>query len=117
MLFPSGSSSHLESNSYEIVYGTRPRYPSEKPEGEDDSPWQYAMLVRRTPSGEFKPLMRGHVWSTAAPWSMALQGLLDATAIAIHKKLGSVQMPPLGINEELPRYSPPASSLSTTQTI
>jgi hypothetical protein len=72
----------------------------------EDSPYQYAMLVRRNPSGDFTPLIRGTAWSTAVPWSMVLQGLLDTTAAAIHKKLGTVQVPPLGINEELPRYSP-----------
>jgi hypothetical protein len=41
---------------------------------------------------------------------MVLQGLLDTTAAAIHKKLGSVVVPPLGISEELPRYSPAVAS-------
>ena len=80
------------------MYGTRPRV--------DESPWQYALLVRRQPSGDFTPLIRGQAWSTEVPWSMALQGLLDTTATAIHKKLGTLQMPPLGVNEELPRYTP-----------
>jgi hypothetical protein len=39
---------------------------------------------------------------------MALQGLLDTTAAAIHKKLGTARVPPLGWNEELPQYSPSA---------
>lgn len=37
--------------------------------------------------------------------SMVLQGLLDVTAAAIHKKYGMAPTPPLGIVEELPRYS------------
>jgi len=41
--------------------------------------------------------------------SMVLQGLLDATAAAIHKKYGMAPTPPLGIVEELPRYSAAAS--------
>ena len=63
------------------------------------------MLVRRSPSGDYTPIIKGTAWSSTVPWSMVLQGLLDTTAAAIHKKLGAVQVPPLGINEELPRYS------------
>lgn len=81
----------------------------------EENPFQYAMLVRRTPTGEFLPLMKGQAWSTEKPWSMALQGLLDVTASAIHKKLGSREMPPLGISEELPTYSPAALARTVTQ--
>ena len=102
VLFPSSST---QNNAYEIVYGTRPRPPSKETPGVEENPFQYAMLVRRTPTGEFTPLMKGQAWSTDKPWSMALQGLLDVTASAIHKKLGSREMPPLGISEELPTYS------------
>jgi hypothetical protein len=69
-----------------------------------ENPWQYAMLVRRNPSGEYTPLIKGQAWSTATPWSMVLQGLLDVTAAAIHRKFAGTQMPPLGVVEELPRY-------------
>ena len=64
------------------------------------------MLVRRNPSGDFTPLIRGMAWSSDVSWGMVLQGLLDTTAAAIHKKLGAIQVPPLGVSEELPRYSP-----------
>lgn len=63
------------------------------------------MLLRCSPSGEYTPLMRGQAWSTTVPWSMALQGLLDTTAAAIHKKLGVREMPAPGMVEELPRYT------------
>ena len=100
VLFPSSS----QSNAYEIVYGVfRPKVLAKDAPVEEK---QYAMLVRRSPSGEYTPLMRGQAWSAEKPWSLALQGLLDVTAAAIHKKFGSAQMPPLGINEELPSYSP-----------
>ena len=110
VLYPSSGS---QDNAYEIVYGTRPRAPGK--EQSEENPWQYAMLVRRSPAGDFTPLIRGQPWSTDVPWQMALQGLLDATATAIHKKLGSHQMPPLGANEELPRYTP-STNLNRTVT-
>ncbi|KAF2767080.1 hypothetical protein EJ03DRAFT_353383 [Teratosphaeria nubilosa] len=107
VLFPSSNSAD---SSYEIVYGSKPRTPSVPSLNAStvtlESPWQYAMLVRRNPSGEYTPLIKGQSWSTATPWSMVLQGLLDVTATAIHKKFGGTQMPPLGAVEELPRYSP-----------
>lgn len=110
VLFPS-SSTHLQNTSYEIVYGCSTKAPEEQ----SSKPWQYAMLVRRNPNGDFTPLIKGSQWSTEVPWSRALQGLLDTTAIAIHKKLGNVQMPPLGVREDLPRYSPNANANATTQ--
>ncbi|TKA81028.1 hypothetical protein B0A55_02482 [Friedmanniomyces simplex] len=103
VLFPSAAST---TNAYEIVYGSRPRLSSSKDatSGCEDPPWQYAMLVRQSPSGDYTPLIRGVAWSTQAPWSMVLQGLLDATACAVHKRFGSLPMPAVGMGEELPRY-------------
>lgn len=109
VLFPSSGSNE----SYEIVYGSRPRAPSppspnsfiRESTSHNEPPWQYAMLVRRNPSGDYTALIKGQAWSTTTPWSMVLQGLLDVTAAAIHKKYGMAPTPPLGIVEELPRYS------------
>ncbi|TKA77004.1 hypothetical protein B0A55_01967 [Friedmanniomyces simplex] len=103
VLFPSAAST---TNAYEIVYGSRPRLSSSKDatSGCEDPPWQYAMLVRQSPSGDYTPLIRGVAWSTQAPWSMVLQGLLDATACAVHKQFGSLPMPAVEMGEELPRY-------------
>ncbi|KAK0260531.1 hypothetical protein LTR91_001261 [Friedmanniomyces endolithicus] len=110
VLFPSAAAT----NAYEIVYGSRPRLSSSRDatSGCDDPPWQYAMLVRQSPSGEYAPLIRGVAWSTQAPWSMVLQGLLDATACAVHKRLGSLPMPEVGMGEELPLYEEGAGTVA-----
>jgi len=113
VLFPSSGSNEV----YEIVYGSRPRASTSpspnsfirESTAKSEPPWQYAMIVRRNPSGDYTALIRGQAWSTTTPWSMVLQGLLDATAAAIHKKYGMAPTPPLGIVEELPRYSAAAS--------
>ncbi|KAK5135476.1 hypothetical protein LTR08_005264 [Meristemomyces frigidus] len=107
VLFPSSTASD---GSYEIVYGSRPRSPeAQNTHGSDASSWQYAMAVRRNGSGDYTPLVRGQASSAALPWSMVLQGLLDVTATAIHRKLSGVPMPILGIVEQLPVYSPPVA--------
>ncbi|KAK0249169.1 hypothetical protein LTR91_025665 [Friedmanniomyces endolithicus] len=110
VLFPSAAAT----NAYEIVYGSRPRLTSSRDatSGCDDPPWQYAMLVRRSPSGEYAPLIRGVAWSTQAPWSMVLQGLLDATACAVHKRFGSLPMPEVEMGEELPLYQAGAGTVA-----
>ncbi|PPJ54233.1 hypothetical protein CBER1_05172 [Cercospora berteroae] len=102
VLFPSLPSPLVEGSPYEIVYASKAR------EGEDGNPWQYAMIVRRNPSGGYTPLIKGQSWATSQPWSMVLQGLLDTTATLIHKTIGQATMPQLGLYEELPRYSPQA---------
>ncbi|KAK5125356.1 hypothetical protein LTR85_000465 [Meristemomyces frigidus] len=107
-LFPSSSSPGTE-GTYDIVYGSRPRLLEAKhTERNDEPPWQYAMLVRKSTSGDVTPLMRGQAWSTDAPWSMVLQGLLDVTATAIHRRIGSVPVPSSSTVEDLPPYAPPA---------
>ncbi|KAK4548661.1 hypothetical protein LTR36_009572 [Oleoguttula mirabilis] len=109
VLFPSSTSSD---GTYEIVYGSRPRQVDVKDIGRrEEPPWQYAMLVRKSASGEITPLIRGQAWSTDAPWSMVLQGLLDITATAIHRKIGSNPVPPLGSSEDLPAYAPRAAGV------
>jgi len=112
VLFPS---SPTQQTVYEIVYGSHPAKPTFAdtpdpyfPAGEQPPPGseeQYAMLVRRLPSGEFTPLLKGQSMSTERPWSLVLQVLLEATAHGIHKKLGNRRMPPLGVSENLPVYS------------
>lgn len=121
VLFPSSSSSQTI-DTYEIIYGSKPRYPSEKQYSpgcssltSEEPPWQYALLVRRNQNGDYTALIRGQAWSTTVPWSMVLQGLLDATATAVHRKFGCAQMPPLGVVEELPRYEAPAAETGGRQ--
>lgn len=63
------------------------------------------MLVRRMPSGEYTPLLRGQSMSTERPWSLVLQVLLEATAQGVHKKFGNRRLPPLGVSEILPVYT------------
>ena len=70
------------------------------------------MLVRQSPSGEYAPLIRGVAWSTQAPCSMVLQGLLDATACAVHKRFGSLPMPEVEMGEELPLYQAGAGTVA-----
>lgn len=64
------------------------------------------MIVRKNQNGSYTPLIKGQAWSTTVPWSNVLAGLLDTTATLIHKTIGQAQMPPLGILEELPLYTP-----------
>ncbi|KAK3658000.1 hypothetical protein LTR22_009052 [Elasticomyces elasticus] len=104
ILFPSCSGA----DAYEIVYACRPSYHSlkEPTSVPDASSWQYALLVRRTPSGGCVPLVRGIAWtSPKAPWSMVLQGLLDATAALVHRRFVDAPMPAIEVDEEaLPEY-------------
>ncbi|KAI5371208.1 hypothetical protein Slin14017_G020870 [Septoria linicola] len=72
VLFPS-SSSPLEGNPYEIVYGSKAR----DADG-DENPWQYAMIVRRNHNGGYTPLIKGQAWATSQPWNYWLCD--DATA-------------------------------------
>ena len=75
-----------------------------------DGPWQYALLVRQTPSGEYVLLMRGSAWSSQTPWSMVLQSLLDSTAEAIHQHFASTDAPAIGCNVGLPQYQADGST-------
>lgn len=111
-----------ESSPYEIVYGSKPR-----DKESEELPWvglsdgakpltpayvaqQYAMVVRRNETGGYTPLIKGPASSVSTSWSIVLQGLLDTTATLIHKTIGQARMPPLGILEALPQYSPPENS-------
>ena len=104
VLFPSTS----YDNDYEIVYAAYPRIPEKKAKAADTPPWQYAILVRKDATGEYQPLLKGSAWSTGIPWTHALRGLLDTSALAIHKKLANAALP-----EQLPEYSPPTGESSS----
>jgi len=43
---------------------------------------------------------------------MVLQGLLDATACAVHKRFGSLPMPEVEMGEELPLYQAGAGTVA-----
>ena len=106
VLFPSPS----DDNNYEIVYAAYPRIPEKKAKAADPPPpWQYAILIRKDAIGDYQPLLKGTAWSTSVPWTYALRGLLDTSALAIHKKFASAALP-----EELPGYSPPTGESSPT---
>ncbi|KAF2725146.1 hypothetical protein K431DRAFT_281117 [Polychaeton citri CBS 116435] len=112
VLFPHSVTQALDGNqSFEIVYGTWP-HPStgKKKTSSSEPPYEYALLVRRNPSGDFTPLMRGNGWSTSAAWSLALNGLLDVTSAAIHRKFANMPCPSLESAEELPNYEKAAAT-------
>lgn len=110
VLFPPPASQY-----FDIVFATYPRLPDKKSKA-DTPPWQYAILLRKTSTGESEALMKGTAWSTGIPWSHALRGLLDNTATAIHKKFAKTVMPGIAGVEELPEYSPVVGEPSTPLT-